>query len=321
MESMAAYYEAEAARLGAEVAESRRETILERHDESEFSAGGAGKTLGAILMIGGGMVIIATGGPVGVAIGGAMIAGGIASFSMGASRQSDAEERWIEREADRERRMSRLCPTVSTPSGRLTFSAGQPTKSAFGGARMTALDALRACRCENNPLDRFTGALPGPLGGSACQLGARLKCLRQEGDDVKGPVDLECYRLAKGDNVEPLARQLQKCSVINCGPDGMIGQDCSCYSVGGGPKRDFSRLCRQIRCPPDATPVASAGGCRCERAGGEGPGRPEVGRLPAPIEDAVKTPVPGIPVERPGGIPVPVPRDQYPVPPPKPPLK
>ena len=173
------------------------------------------------------------------------------------------------------------CPTMNTPSGPLTFSAESGRSDPFS-SRLTVLDALHACRCENNPIDQFKAGLPGPFGAPTCQLGDKLRCLREADNDVGGVRDIKCIRILKEDNQESLAKQLQACSVVNCGPDAMIGTDCSCHRVGGTDPGAGLNACETVTCPPDTVPVSTAFRCVCQALGGDVPGG-NGGPIPWPV--------------------------------------
>ena len=166
--------------------------------------------------------------------------------------------------AARQQDPSRLCPNIDSPAGRLAFVG--PSRDGAPGPRMTVLDAMRACRCENNPLDQFMQGAPwGAFGGSSCELSSRLQCLQEASDDIGRPPSAACLRQLRDDNAQLLNERYRECAIVNCGPDAMINDDCGCTQISDARQSPFQNfgLCDQIRCPDGMFPSPSAGGCVC----------------------------------------------------------
>ena len=211
----------------------------------------------------------------------------------------------------------------ATPAELTSANVGlvsDPGKPGAPAPRMTVRDAMRACRCENNPLDRVIGKQAlGAFGGPSCELGTRLRCLREADNDIPGPRDPDCMRMLQDDNKRSLAAQMKQCAVISCGTDAIIGKDCSCSSYGGsaGGGGGFDR-CATVRCESGKRPVSDGIRCTCtDDVGGVAgaPGMPTVG-CPPGSPPGCKPPAPG-PVRVPGRTPPSVPGRGIPPPVPK----
>ena len=145
-------------------------------------------------------------------------AGGAAAATAGCVAYFTAESR-AHAEQSRQhslesRTYGRLCPALSTDLGRLTFartSGGPGEPRAANESRMTVLDTIQACACENNPINRF--ALPGDpaSGGNTCEYGKRLACLREaEVMDTGRPMSFECRQLLASDKPAEPAGDLRR---------------------------------------------------------------------------------------------------------------
>jgi hypothetical protein len=272
------------------------------HDFASYAIGAGVVAAGVVFVVGGAATSeVGVGVPFMIA-GFAMIVGGL-------EHMDEQSARYIDRNGRQAPWSLWQCPTLSTPVGSFAFAA--PTRGGTSGAQpnMTVMDTLRACRCENNPLDDFLASGgTGAFGGPSCDLGSRLDCLRERDNDM-GPPSPECRMLLRGDNQVSIAARLQECSVINCG-EGLVGEDCSCWSGGGGGSGGGSNPCATVQCPDGAQPIPEGMRCTCESNPLDGP---SVDCLPgAPGCD--DNTIPGV---LPGGGPIPTPLPT-PIPMPKP---
>lgn len=254
---------------------------------------------------------------VGAAVENVGVAGiGVALMLYGLEQANNAADRYVDRNGERPPWSGRSCPAFSTPAGSLGFANMTETPS----RRMTVMDGMRACRCENNPLDQVIGKQAlGAFGGPSCELGTRLRCLREADNDVAGPRDPDCIRMLQDDNKRSLAAQMKQCAVISCGTDAIIGKDCSCSSYGGsaGGGGGLDR-CATVRCESGKRPVSDGIRCTCtDDVGGVAgaPGMPTVG-CPPGSPPGCKPPTPGS-VRVPGHAPPRVPGRGMPPPVPK----
>ncbi|AKF11150.1 hypothetical protein DB32_008299 [Sandaracinus amylolyticus] len=247
---------------------------LDEQNRREAETAVGEMVVGVVLMVGGAAVIF-----VGAAVAGGTLGGGtpvalglgaaglsLASMGLGIARggidrREGARRDWAERNGTTP---PFLCPTMRSPAGFLSFAASRPGDgSGSSGRRMSVLDAMRACACENNPLDAILAGLPGPFGGNSCELGARLRCLREEDDDVATPMDPECARLLGEDNQESLSSQLQQCGIISCGTDSWVTPDCRCESMSGGGLGGGFDACEHVLCPEGTVPRPNGYSCAC----------------------------------------------------------
>lgn len=297
---------------------------MDAHNEASYELGERERNVGTVVALVGvagvGVGALTAPAAVGVAIAGigvGVILAGIALIVSGNEQMDEASGNFIERNGRRAPWALWQCPTLSTPAGSFAF------KDPSGGPQpnMTVMDVLRACRCENNPIDAFLPSSLGAFGGPSCELGSRLRCMRESSNDVATPPSPECAALLYADNKASIAARYQDCSVVNCGDNGLLGEDCSCWgggsgNPGGGTTQD---PCATVRCPQSVPPVPNGMRCSCEANGPGGapsidclPGTPGCGTIinpggfPGGLPNGGKLPLPG-PAPKPNFRPIPRP--------------
>jgi hypothetical protein len=159
--------------------------------------------------------------------------------------------------------MPRICPSLSTPAGALTFAASGGVDASASSFAYS--DILRSCACATGgdavDLDP-TGDLGDECRGDRA---ARLSCIRSPHDDT-GLIRSECARMLAEDNKLLLDRRASACFVVTCGDDRILSDDCLCASFGGGGGGGSSQdPCATVMCPPGSFPSPVGLSCRCEQ--------------------------------------------------------
>lgn len=279
--------------------QSRRADERDEATASAHSDSGRRMLIVGIGLFLGGALVLATGGaaaPAVVAYGAAcMTVGG--AFAVGGAHEHAEGER--ERN-DALRAQGRLCPALDSPIGPLRFSVN--VSQTGGGTQkmpMSVFDAIRSCACEHSANLNIPGQ------GNTCENAERMRCLSEANDDMPTP-NLRCRAILKQDNQKLISAKYQECSVINCGPAAMIGEDCNCHQEaantrpGAGIGADGGRC--QIQCMPGYRPSGVGSACGCvpegERPGGQNPGRgtisgPDININPGPIDRGGRFGLPG----------------------------
>lgn len=212
------------------------------------------------------------GAVVALGVGGVAVAFGGVLAAVGQAQESRAADRRAEVRGLRVQGANRLCPAVSSPLGPLTFAAQLGGASdASTSPRLTVLDAIQSCRCQYDPLNGILSGGSELSQVGRCEFAERVNCLRQAEVNDTGQINLECRQTLASDNEDRSRDALRRCSVQNCGPAQMIGDDCECHPFGGTVNAQLSerlienlrlgsKMCR-IQCPEGTrlSPIA----CRC----------------------------------------------------------